>query len=216
MDRVQRHLNGSGVGRQPGDVVVLREVWHGRIWAARPLYVVHDRPDERSFFGVPGSRWMGPVDDQGGLMRLPIAEWRLAEHPWEEDDGILSFSWPDVPYAVLGYWNQGHFAGWYVNLQDPLRRTAVGFDTRDHVLDVLVPPDGSGWRWKDEEELAEAVRLGLYSAGEAAAFRQNGERAVRRILGRAPPFDRDWHDWRPNPSWGPLAMPAGWDRGVAG
>jgi predicted RNA-binding protein associated with RNAse of E/G family len=194
-----------------GDVVVLREVWHGRIWAARPLFVVHDRPDERSFYGFPGSRWMGPVDDQGQLMRLPVAQWHLAEHPWEEDDGILSFAWPDVPYAVLGYWKQGHFAGWYVNLQDPLRRTAVGFDTRDHVLDVLVPTDGSGWRWKDEDELAEAVRLGLYSAEEAARFRDAGEAAVRRILEGEPPFDREWGGWRPDPAWGPLGLPPGWD-----
>jgi predicted RNA-binding protein associated with RNAse of E/G family len=193
-----------------GDVVVLREVWHGRIWAARPLFVVHDRPDEQAFFGVAGSAWMGPVDQQGQLMRLPVGEWRLAELPWG-GDGILSFAWPDTPFAALAYRYEGHEAGWYVNLQDPLRRTAVGFDTRDHVLDVLVSSDGSGWRWKDEDELAEAVRLGLYSAQEAALFRAAGEAAVRRIRGGAPPFDREWRDWRPDPAWGPLGLPPGWD-----
>jgi hypothetical protein len=29
----------------------------------------------------------------------------------------------------------------YVNLEDPWRRTAIGFDSWDHVLDVAVAPD---------------------------------------------------------------------------
>jgi Protein of unknown function (DUF402) len=194
-----------------GDVVVLREIWRGRIWAARPLYVVHDRPDEQSFYGVPGSRWMGPVDEHGQVLRLPAGEWRLVGYPWS-GDGILSFAWPDTPYAALAYWDKGHFAGWYVNLQDPLRRTSMGFDTRDHVLDVLIPPDGSGWRFKDEDELAEAVARGLYSPDEAGAFSAEGERAARRILSREPPFDRDWTGWRPDPIWGSLDLPDGWER----
>ena len=73
---------------------------------------------------------------------------------------------------------------WYVNLQDPLRRTPLGFDTVDHALDVVVELDRSSWRWKDEEELAEAVRDGLFTPEEAADFRAWGERAVERILGR--------------------------------
>src|SRR5262249_59587108 len=100
VDRVRGVLNGRGMTWRRGDVVVLREVWHGRIWAARPLYVVHDRPDEQAFFGAAGSAWMGPVDHQGQLMRLPVAEWGLAELPWG-GDGILSFAWPEVPYAAL-------------------------------------------------------------------------------------------------------------------
>jgi predicted RNA-binding protein associated with RNAse of E/G family len=32
----------------------------------------------------------------------------------------------------------GAFAGWYVNLQEPLRRTGSGFDTVDLVLDLVV------------------------------------------------------------------------------
>jgi predicted RNA-binding protein associated with RNAse of E/G family len=198
-----------------GDVVVLREVWHGRIWAARPLYVVHDRPDEQAFYGVADSAWMGPVDHQGQLMRLPVGEWRLVELPWG-GEGILSFAWPEVAYAALAYRQEGHGAGWYVNLQDPLRHTSIGFDTRDHVLDVLVPADGSGWRWKDEDDLDDAVRLGLYSAEDAGAFRAAGEAAVRRIQGGQPPFDGSWEAWRPDPSWGPLGMAAGWDRDPAG
>jgi hypothetical protein len=33
-----------------------------------------------------------------------------------------------------------------------LRRTRLGFDTRDQALDVVVEPDGT-WQWKDEDQL---------------------------------------------------------------
>jgi protein associated with RNAse G/E len=39
--------------------------------------------------------------------------------------------------------------GWYVNLQCPFRRTEVGIEAMDLMLDVVVDPDGT-WRWKDD------------------------------------------------------------------
>jgi hypothetical protein len=35
------------------------------------------------------------------------------------------------------------FGAWYVNLQEPFRRSRLGFDTQDLELDVVVSPDGS-------------------------------------------------------------------------
>jgi predicted RNA-binding protein associated with RNAse of E/G family len=99
-----------------------------------------------------------------------------------------------------------------VNLERPLERTAIGFDTVDHALDVVIELDRSSWRWKDEEELAEAVRDGLFTPEEAADFRAWGERAVDRVLSREPPFDRDWLGWRPDPGWPRPELSAGWDR----
>jgi predicted RNA-binding protein associated with RNAse of E/G family len=101
---------------------------------------------------------------------------------------------------------------WYVNLQAPLRRTRVGFDLVDHILDVIVSIDRSAVRWKDEDELQQAIALGMFTAEEADRFRSQGERAVARLVGREPPFHRDWTDWRPDPSWTPAELPAGWDR----
>jgi hypothetical protein len=43
------------------------------------------------------------------------------------------------------------FLGWYFNLQTPLRRSTVGFDLWDQLLDIVVRPDrtwvrpGAGW-----------------------------------------------------------------------
>ena len=90
-------------------------------------------------------------------------------------------------------------------------RSPAGFDTVEHLLDVTIPPDRSTWAWKDEDELAEAVDLGLFTDEDAAWFRYWGERAVEHVLLREPPFDEDWSTWRPDPAWDEPVLPADWD-----
>ena len=98
-----------------------------------------------------------------------------------------------------------------MNLQTPLVRTSVGFDTVEHLLDVTIPPDRSSWSWKDEDELAEAIAHGLFTEEDAAWFRYWGERAVEHVLLREPPFDEDWSAWRPDPAWEEPSLPPDWD-----
>ena len=87
----------------------------------------------------------------------------------------------------------------------------IGFDYMDHVLDVVVDPDRSAWRWKDEDELKEAVERGSFSPDEALAIRAEAERGLTRLLDREPPFDRDWERWRPDPSWVVPQLPPDWE-----
>jgi len=48
----------------PGDVIVRREVWHGRPWLANPLYVVEDTDDLLVLYQPEGSPWgFGAGDD---------------------------------------------------------------------------------------------------------------------------------------------------------
>jgi hypothetical protein len=187
-------------------------MWLGRVWEARPAVVVRDTAEERRFYIPPAAPIRVAVGPDGRELRLYRDEWRLAVRTSRRR--ILSFSWPDRPYAVLAFWSD-HWAfdGWYVNLETPLRPTPAGFDFTDHCLDVLVSADRSTWTWKDEDELAEAVAAGIFSPEEAAQFRRDGQRAVRHLLDREPPFDREWSDWRPDPDWGTPVLPAGWDRG---
>lgn len=160
---------------------------------------------------LPGGVRCGlPIGPDGRERRLPDGEWRLELRP-RGDRPILSFAWPDIPYSVLLWTVEEDRRVWYVNLQDPLARTSIGFDTVDHALDVVVELDRSSWRWKDEDELAEAVEDGLFTPAEAADFRAWGERAVERILSSEPPFDRNWDGWRPDPGWGVPELPDGWD-----
>src|SRR5436305_5710 len=135
----------------------------------------------------------------GEYLRMPTGPWKLRDQRWDRYR-VLSFAWPDVSHAVLGFWEDAtdRFVGWYVNLQAPLRRTVFGFDTVDHFLDVVISPDLETWAWKDEDELAEAERLGLISPGDVVSIRAEGERALERLERRGAPFDRDWSAWRPD------------------
>jgi len=194
----------------PGDPVVIRELWRGEVFAARPATVVEDQPDRTTLLVPAGVTCGVPVDRDGAELRVPDRPWRLEVRERGPND-LLSFAWPDTSCAVLRWYAPDGMHAWYVNLQDPLRRTALGFDTTDHALDVIVALDGT-WAWKDEDELAEAVAHGLFTAEDAERFRADGERAVARILDRQPPFDRDWSTWRPDPSWPAPTLPEGWDR----
>ena len=195
----------------PGETIVLRDIWRERIWAVWPAVVVEDIGEQIDLFIPAGTRILDPVDDDGHLLRLPVKPWRLAENSLPGD--VLSFSWPDRAYAILGFWSaDGELARWYVNLEDPLGRGPFTYDLTDHFLDVVVSPDRTEWRWKDEDELAEAVELGLVSAEEAARYREDGLRAIEHITSGEPPFDQEWRDWKPDPSWPIPTLVPGWDQ----
>jgi len=194
----------------PGDRVAIREVWDGRVWYARPAVVVQDEPNLQMFHVPPGVRCKEPVGADGTPLRIPTEDWSLADIE-RGDTGMLSFAFPDTPYAVILGFDPGGLSEYYVNLQSPLVRSPAGFDTVEHLLDVRIPPDRSGWSWKDEDELADAVGRGLFTAEEADWFHFWGERAVEHVLLREPPFDRDWSDWRPDPAWEGADLPSNWD-----
>jgi len=194
----------------PGQPVVLRELWRGAVFAARPAIVVQDDPEQLAVVVPQRVRCAVPIDAGGAELRVPDRPWHLEVRERGPND-ILSFAWPETPYAILRWHARDGVHAWYVNLQDPLRRTAIGFDTTDHALDAIVAIDGT-WTWKDEDELAEAVAHGLFTAEDAERFRADGERAAARILDREPPFDRDWSHWHADPAWPEPSLPAGWDR----
>jgi predicted RNA-binding protein associated with RNAse of E/G family len=199
---------------EPGETVVLRERLRGRPWRARPATVVLDADDLWMFFLPIGNRWIGPAATSDHPMRrkAPGADWALVEHRWTTAH-VLSFAWPGAGAAVLHFWDESWSPrSWYVNVEAPLRRFELGFDTLDHDLDIVLEPDRSSWHWKDEDDVAEGIRLGVYTPQEAEDFRREAEVALRRVLDREPPFDREWADWRPDPSWPTPVLPEGWDR----
>jgi predicted RNA-binding protein associated with RNAse of E/G family len=110
---------------------------------------------------------------------------------------------PGSFFSVLVLWTEGHreFLGWYINLEDPVGRTATGFDYLDQVLDIVVSSDRLKWYWKDEEELLEAQARGLLSEQKADLLRREGHRAIELLCSCQPPFDRNWESWRPHRDW---------------
>jgi hypothetical protein len=201
--------------REPGDAVAIREIWDGRVWYARPAVVVRDDPNLQMFHVPPHVTCKTPVGHDGAPLRIPTEDWQLEDEE-RSDTRVLSFAFPDTPYAViLPFDPEGRLQSYYINLQTPLARSTAGFDTREHILDVTIPADRSSWSWKDEDELEEAIEQGLFSDEDAAWFRHWGERAVEHVLLREPPFDQDWEGWEPDPAWDDPALPADWAAVVA-
>jgi hypothetical protein len=136
----------------------------------------------------------------------------LVEEMWEQTD-VLMLVTPGASHSIYVMWDPGQtrFRCWYVNLQEPLRRTPIGFDTMDHILDIVIRPDRSEWMWKDEDELEQAIEVGLYSREEARAIRAEGEKVIAIMQANQSPFCDGWEDWSPPEDWEIPEFPPGWD-----
>lgn len=196
---------------QAGDHILLREVHQGRVWAARPAVVVQDTEELVATYLAPGTRWQRPVARDGGRLRAPEDGWRLEEATWH-GSRMLYLITPGAAHSIHLWWlaPDWRFGGWYVNLQEPIRRGPLGFDYLDQLLDIVIEPDLS-WRWKDEHEIDEATANGLVTRAWAAAVRREGKRVIARLEGRQSPFSDGWEEWQPDPAWPIPALPAGWD-----
>jgi hypothetical protein len=192
---------------QPGQAIVRREVWRGLAYAAIPAVVVSDEPGLLATY-VPEGAPFGFHDE----------EWPPGPHPWRrygawQGHGMLALHRPSAAHAVHVFWAGAdrQFRHWYVNLQAPFRRTEIGFDTLDHVLD-LWSTDGRTWHWKDDDILARRIAEGYFTEAEGAAIRAEARRFEDEVRDRGPWWDTAWAEWRPDPAWGVPDLPAGWER----
>lgn len=181
-----------------GQVVVHQETWGGGLWAARPMIVLLDVPDLLLLWMPAGTVRMVPtgtgVDPAYPAVRkdriiadLARGHWKHEAHEW--DVSTLVFLRPGDWFGIWTPWlpNGEHF-GYYINLQMPYRRTDLGIEAMDLMLDVVVQPD-LHWQWKDDDEFDEIVQLGLYDRQLAAHVRAEAARAIGLIQDRAAPFD---------------------------
>ena len=197
-----------------GEAVLLRYVHHGRVSRVKPMTVVEDSVRHVALFIASGS----PMKTRCGLDGVPLSRdlpyaerfalpWRLCDGVWSGFH-VLMLTPAGAGHSFWAIWDERFaFQEWYVNLQLPLERTRFGFDTADNVLDLVIAPDLSSWRWKDEHEFEEAIRVGRFTSEEAEAVREEGRRAIATLDARAWPFDRDVRDWRPDPAWPKPELP---------
>lgn len=182
-----------------GEVIVRREVLNdGRSWAEMPEIVVRDTGELLATYIA-----------EGAPFRFPDGPWPTPSglHPWHgkqcwHGHGVLILQRPEEMHAIWVFW-QGErrdFAGWYVNIQAPFRRTLFGYDTQDLELDIWVP-HGGAWEWKDDELLDERVREGRYTPAQVAAARAEAKRVVRTIDAGRRWWDDAWAEWKPDPAW---------------
>ena len=193
------------MGWRHGETVVHREVWRGRPWCVCPVVVVEDTPELLVTY----------LPEEAPFAFPPSADGR--PHPWSAKrswagHGVLVLRRPGEAYSVWHFWNgpARRFAGWYLNLEEPFRRTAIGYDTQDLELDVWIPADGS-WTFKDEDLLDERVGDGRYPEEQAEATRALGAE-IGAMLDRGERWwDGRWAAFAPDPAWRAPAFPEGWE-----
>lgn len=194
----------------PGTQIVVDEVWDGKLWARRPVVVVDDDPARLAVWCPKGTVRQVPTTPPGRSRATTRGErlarcllerdWVLADHVW--DVSTLMLTEPGALHAVwVSFLDDGSQWGWYVNLQRPFVRTNTGIATMDLALDVLIAPDCSEWRWKDEDEFQLLVDWKLLEPPESAAVREEALRVIARAEAGEPPFSEDWAAWRPDPAW---------------
>jgi hypothetical protein len=195
-----------------GDVIVFRGVSRRIIWWALPVIVVQDTPDLIAFYWRAGTPNKIPPRRVSPREVLELDSVNLIDEDWSRTD-VLQLVLPGAQHAVYAMWETGcsHFRGWYINLQAPLRRMALGFDTMDYLLDIVVSADKSTWRWKDEDEFEEAIAVGLFNPEQARAIRAEGEKVIRSLHQEGSLFNCGWEKWSAPGEWRIPAFPAGWD-----
>jgi Protein of unknown function (DUF402) len=183
---------------QQGDVVVRREVWRDLPWSALAAVVIEDSSDLLALHV--------PVGAPFGF----AASHPLGTHAWSrsgawQGSDVVMLQRPGEAYSV---WHFG--PSWtYVNLQDPFRRTAIGIDTFDHELDIVIGPDGT-WLFKDEDHLAASLASGRFRAEEIDAIRREGARVGAMIDAATTWWGTAWSSWTPPPSWPSPTLSADW------
>lgn len=191
-----------------GDVIYLR--YAGRVSgvaAGFPVRVVEDGHERTILYLAADTAYRRNT-------RIDIVDWErnglsneYTNAVWTRHS-VLRIMYPDKPYSVWIMWDSGNgkHRCWYVNIEAPFIRTKSGFETTDYELDAVISPDFE-WRWKDEEELAEIVKAGIFTPEFALEIRGMGLDAKARLEARREPFNEPWPEWKPEPGWGPLSMP---------
>lgn len=202
-----------------GQTILHQEVWRGRVWAARPLTVVEDT-DEQLLAWIPqGTVRKAPVTPprrvdpalrrDRHIENLDHGDWVYGDHVWD-----VSNLWvlrPGDWHAVwVSFDEAGRHIGWYVNFQQPYRRTSLGIEAMDLALDIVVEPDLS-WGWKDDDEFEEILERRLFDTETGQRVREEAAAVVQRIEASVPPFCEPWTSWLPNPRWRRPELLPGWD-----
>jgi hypothetical protein len=179
---------------------------------ARPQRVIEDSAGLLVSYWPIGTMWYHPnfANRETATQEVEDGSVKWEITPWTDHE-VLELVRPGDPYAILGFWNaQRTFVGWYANLQEPMRRTAIGFDSRDHDLDVIIGEDLASWILKDEHELEWSVSVGLRTREEAVQITADGKAVVEMVRSGNAWWGK-WRDFESDPAWPVPDLPSGWD-----
>jgi hypothetical protein len=176
-----------------------REVWRGTPQLLYPVRVVEDAGDRLIIYLASGTPLMSPEGSWPWASTHPWA----AQGRWAGHGALQILSAIDA-HSVWVFWEgeERRLEAWYINLEEPFRRTADGIETQDLELDFVVEPDGS-WKRKDDELLDLWVEKGRWSAEEVAGIRDIGARVETELLAGRRWWDERWASWEPPQGWEP-------------
>jgi hypothetical protein len=196
-----------------GDAVVWRSVKDPVVRTAMPMVLARDEPELIALYRPVGSVYKRRTGERGGPGGRLMLRWDGGHEDmtWSRNR-VLVLHKPGAAHTLHLFWDDATeaFLGWYINLEAPWRRTAIGFDTLEQLLDVVLEPDLSAWKLKDDDELDWDVGRGEFTPDEAAGIRAEATRAIDLVLRSVPPYERAWMSWRPDPSWRLPTLPPSW------
>jgi hypothetical protein len=203
-----------------GDTALIRSLVNGRLWLMQSVTVVKDTPEETVLFlgcgaecvypsgywrwkrGDPsrGTRW----DDEKSMT------WTLRKFKWHTHR-ILMHMVPGQIYATYLMWydETEEFRNYYINFQTPFQRTALGFNTHDLELDIVIDAEYKV-HIKDVEGYTSGLREGCITEQQDQAIKSIKPAIFQMIQDRLYPLDGSWVDWRPDPGWESAKLPANW------
>ena len=152
---------------------------------------------------APGTKFMGPVCTRQEYLAVAASGvWDLMAYDWTGQHHV----WASVPgeaHSIWTIWSDPDWSHltWKINPESPIQRTAIGFDTTDHVLDVVISTDLTSWAWKDEDEFAEAIKLGLFTNIDSERIRQEALHGTTKALTNRREQLQRWAAWRPPDGW---------------
>ncbi|WP_166968745.1 DUF402 domain-containing protein [Brevibacterium atlanticum] len=191
---------------------------HPGLYDQRPVTVIADDERHLAVWLESGTRMLHHVLADGAGIRTADGPDRFGApraqgvKEWQ-GPGIVAVFQPGTDYSVWFFETpSGRRDSYYVNLEDPFTRFDRGIRTADHVLDIVVDAQGR-YQLKDEDELEFAREAGMFSDEKVARIRAAADSALEDIEAWRFPFDSDYSDFRPDPTWPVPQLPAAasWD-----
>ena len=173
------------------------------MWTAAPFRVIWDDealvlacwPGIESLAPTTWIDWLRTGDDtvrKQALPNLAAGNWKLDRWAWR-DTVLVNRLTEGTYFSVSRFFTPGQSdPAWYVDFERPFRRTPIGIDTFDLFVDLVIAPDLSWHKWKDEDEYAQARRLGLVDDTTHRHVDQARQQVVALLEDRTGPFADIW------------------------